>query len=60
MTPEEIRAFIADATFDTTMYFDCVGERDAFIEKIAARWESDVDEQVDAAVKNAMSDEEIR
>jgi hypothetical protein len=56
---EEIREFISNATFDTTMYFDNVGERDEFIEKIAAKWEADVEEQIEAAVKNAMSDDEI-
>lgn len=60
MNSEEIREFISNATFNTTMYFDNLGERDEFIERIAAKWESDVDEQIEAAVKNAMSDEEIR
>jgi hypothetical protein len=49
MTKDEIREFVTNATFDTTMTFDEVGERDSFIDHIVEKWEQDALDRVDEA-----------
>jgi hypothetical protein len=57
---DEIRAFVRkvineDVTWDGE--YEC---QDETVERIVRKWEADVEEQIEAAVKNAMSDEEIK